>query len=790
MVVSLVRWEPAVALPISADRIAQLGGSDFRRDMLKAALQAAFAVLLHRQAGVPDVAFVVDGGHAVSFAFTPNTTFDAVLAQATGGRREIPDSAALRITFGSDKRQSAAAGQTDLEVQLTHAPDGLQCGWSSSSGMYDRAALERLAAQYARILAAAGAQSSAPVARFSLLTEHERMQVLDLGRGPRTDYDRDAPVHEHFARQAARTPDAVAVIDAQRTILYGDLDRQANRLANYLRTAGAGPGTSIGVAFERSIALPATLLAILKVGAAYVPLDMSYPAERIAFMIADANIIFVVVEHESEAGALPAALRVVALDTIATTVDGNSDSAPAHDCSAETPAYMMYTSGSTGRPKGVVVRHRGITRLVRATNYIDVVPQDTFAHVAPLAFDASTFEIWAPLLNGARLAIPRCGLLSIDDLGQFVERFGVTTMWLTASLFARMADRELPSFGGLRRMLTGGAVVSPSHALRFLAAYPHCRLANGYGPTENTTFSTWYEISSPQAIGATLPIGRPIGNSSAYVLDAYLEPVPIGATGEIWVGGDGVAIGYANLPALSAERFVPDPFSDIPGGMLYRTGDRAQLSADGCIAFLGRADDQVKINGFRIELGEIEAALASEPGVRDAAVIVSADTAGDKRLVAYVVPGRAAPLREAELRAALRTKLPAFMVPHQIRVVDSVPLHPSGKIDRVALANIAFTACDASGSSPRVTGRQDSTESAIADIWCEVLDERAAPGRDVNFFDAGGDSLRLLRMQTLLNERFGIALNVVDLFENTTIAQLERSIASLTIAKHNGAPSR
>jgi acyl-coenzyme A synthetase/AMP-(fatty) acid ligase/aryl carrier-like protein len=369
-----------------------------------------------------------------------------------------------------------------------------------------------------------------------------------------------------------------------------------------------------------------------------------------------------------------------------------------------------------------------------------------------------------------------------------VERFGVTTMWLTASLFARVADRELSSFRGVRCLLAGGAVLSPSHVARFLAAYPHCRLANGYGPTENTTFSTWHDISAPLPAGASVPIGRPIANSSAYVLDASLKPVPIGAVGDVWVGGDGVAIGYANLGALTAERFVPDPFSDIPDAMLYATGDRARLSAEGILEYLGRTDDQVKINGFRIELTEVEAALAGLPGVADAAVIATEDSAGDKRLVAHVVAATSVDLDERALRAVLRAQLPAYLVPHRIRVVADLPRHPSGKVDRVALARSGATiADDAHSSLAPAPPRPDSAESAIVTIWCDVLGERTAPAFDVNFFDAGGDSLNLLTMQTRLNERFGIALNVVDLFENTTIAQLERLIAGITRAKQIGA---
>ena len=614
------------------------------------------------------------------------------------------------------------------------------------------------------------------------MTPAERTHVLELGRGPRTPYEADATVHEQFTRQAERTPNAVAVLAAHGSTTYRELDRQADQLAKHLRAAGARPGTTIGVAFERSLALPAALLAILKTGAAYVPLDMSYPRERLAFMMADAGVVLVLADTESGAGALGDGTRVLVLEHAA-GIDLHDDDSVPPDTTGDSPAYIMYTSGSTGHPKGVVARHRGITRLVRNTNYLDVAPHDTFAQIAPLAFDASTFEIWAPLLNGARLAIPRPGLLSIDDLGDFVESFGVTTMWLTASLFARVVERELPSFSGVRRLLAGGAVVSPTHAKRFVELYPRCRLAAGYGPTENTTFSTWCELPSAQAIGAAVPLGRPLANSTAYILDADLQPVRAGAIGELCVGGAGVAAGYANLPELTAERFVRDPYAAEAGAMLYRTGDRARFRPDGVIEFHGRADDQVKISGYRIELGEIEATLAAHPGIREAAVVVTPDRNGEKLLVAYAVAAVAAAIDEAALRRFIRDKLPAYMVPHEIRIVAALPLHPSGKIDRAGLTLAAALPrvqpqLNPAAIAPRTVKASGNTAAMIADIWRDALGTRQTPGPDVNFFDAGGDSLRLLRMHALLNERFGLALNIVDLFDNTTIAQLERLIAA------------
>jgi acyl-CoA synthetase (AMP-forming)/AMP-acid ligase II/acyl carrier protein len=373
-------------------------------------------------------------------------------------------------------------------------------------------------------------------------------------------------------------------------------------------------------------------------------------------------------------------------------------------------------------------------------------------------------------------------LLSIDELGATVERLGATTMWLTASIFAHVVEAGLPSMRGLRQLLTGGSAGSPQHMVRFLELYPACRLIAGYGPTENTTFSTTFDLSSPAAIGTNPPIGRPIANSSAYVLDDALALVPLGTIGELCVGGDGVAAGYLNLPNETAARFVPDPFALESGALMYRTGDRARMRVDGVIEFLGRTDDQVKINGFRIELGEIEAVLKTHPGVRDAAVVVVERSVGEKSLSAHVVPAVGVDIDEAALRGYLRAKLPAYLVPPRIAIRAALPLHPSGKIDRVALAQSATPVAAARPVAPpqAPSARPSPTQikRVVSDIWSELLDEAVAPDPHTNFFDAGGDSIRLLRLQTLLNERLAANITVLDLFEFTTIERIATFVAN------------
>lgn len=548
-------------------------------------------------------------------------------------------------------------------------------------------------------------------------------------------------------------PDAIAVRSSGETLSYAQLDRRAGQLAAYLQARGVVSGTAVGVAIDRSISLPIALLGILACGAAYVPIDTSAGPLRRKQVIDDAGIAFVITAGASESfdgsGAELIDLERDAADIAIDRVWSAPQLAPT------SLAYIMYTSGTTGRPKGVAVEHRAIVRLVRGTDYVSITPDDVVLQFAPSAFDASTFEIWAPLLNGATLAIAPPGALSLGDLGASLASFGVTTLWLTAPLFRMMVETELPAFRGLRTMITGGDVVSPAHARRFLEAAPRCRLVNGYGPTENTTFSCAHVVTPADDFTQPLPIGRPIANSAAYVLDEAREPVAVGVAGELYVGGDGLAREYVNLPELTAERFVRNPFA-ADGTRLYRTGDRARVRADGVIEFLGRSDRQVKIRGFRVELDDIEAALNTHPGVQHAAVVVE-DRAAEKSLVAIVAPIPGAKLDEAGLRTHARATLPASMVPHRFSIEAALPTLTSGKIDRNALRPVFGRRSPASG-----------TQAAVDALWSALL-ETAAFGPDDNFFDAGGDSVLLLALHARLRAAFAVDLGVTELFAATTI---------------------
>jgi amino acid adenylation domain-containing protein len=759
---------------------------------LSAILSAALATLLHRYSGA--VEFCIGSVRAadrivLQVDFSGDPTYAQLLAQTklVASAPVDPSSHDFSTTFalrsGEPARPSRDFGlPCDVALTAFAQVHRVTLLWAFNAELFERPRIERMAAHYLQLLAAVTADPDLQASRAPMMGVGERSRLITLGRGESRSYERDETVHELYARQARQTPGVVALAADGTTLTYEELDVRSNRLANYLRSLGVGPGASVGIALDRTVELPVGLLGILKAGAAYVPLDLSYPPERLRFITGDASLEVIVSDAASSGRLATCGARIVAVDAEGPAIAAQSSQTPHVERSLDAVAYIIYTSGSTGRAKGVAVQHRGVVRLVRNTNFIDVRADDVFLQFAPVAFDASTLEIWGPLLNGARLAVPVPGHFSIEELAETIEAFGVTTMWLTTTLFARVVESKARGFGNLRCLLTGGDVVSPTHARRFLEKYPACRLINGYGPTENTTFSTTYEVPSLEAIAGTVPIGKPIAHSSAYVLDRHMEPLPIGIPGELWVGGDGVARGYIGLDELTAERFVRDPFSDDARARLYRTGDRARSRADGVLEFLGRTDNQVKIRGFRIELGEIESRLRAHERVGNAAVVVT-EQSGDKTLVAFVVSARGASIDERGLRLWLAEKLPAFMIPHRFVILDRLPEHASGKLDRIALTQTAAgllrpvaierVATPLEPVTPARAVRSGAElQIAIGGLWRDALGLDASPNIDANFFDAGGDSLLLLTVHRCLKEKLQISIGVMDLFEHTTIRAL------------------
>ncbi|HEY0077693.1 MAG TPA: amino acid adenylation domain-containing protein, partial [Pyrinomonadaceae bacterium] len=511
------------------------------------------------------------------------------------------------------------------------------------------------------------------------------------------------------------------------------------------------------------------MLGVLKAGAAYVPLDPTYPAQRLAFMLADTQARVVVSQSKWTEKLPVSSASIIRLDTEATLIARESAENLRVEVSAENLANVIYTSGSTGTPKGVCVLHRGVVRLVKENETVDAFTDDeVLMQAAPLAFDASTLEIWGSLLNGGRLVVMASELASLEEIGRTIRERRVTTLWLTAGLFHLMMDERPEDLCGLRQMFAGGDVLSVAHVRRFLQASPSTNFVNGYGPTENTIFTTIERMRGEAKLESTVPIGRPVSNTTVYILDEHLRPVPCGVVGELYTGGDGLARGYLKRPELTAERFIPNPFGEAGGERLYRTGDLARYLEDGRIEFLGRRDEQVKVRGFRIELGEIEAALKKHEEVREASVVAREDAPGERRLVAYVVARDASEPDVKELREFLRVRLPDYMIPSAFVLLDALPLTPNGKIDKRALpAPEEFDAAtEGSFLAPRT-----EVEELLSRLWEEVLSVERVGVRD-DFFTLGGHSLLATRLVSRIRESFGVELPLRSLFESPTVGEL------------------
>jgi len=571
---------------------------------------------------------------------------------------------------------------------------------------------------------------------------------------------RETPVHRLFEVVAERNPQAQAVLwdgpVGGEALSYGELDRWANRLARRLRAQGVGPETAVVLDLERSPELVVAMLAVLKAGGFYVPLDAADPVERRAWILADIAT-----------GSAP--VHIGREEVMAAEEPGRADGGLDVPVNALDLAYVIYTSGSTGQPKGVAVPHRAIVRLVVNTNYLRLGPGDRVAHMSNTAFDAATVEVWGPLLNGAALVvIPREVVLSPATLGAEYGRWGIAVAFFTTSLFNEVVREAPASLVGVRDLVVGGEAASPRRMREARAAMPEQRLLNGYGPTESTTLATWHRVEAVPEGAASIPIGLPIANTRVHLVDRDLRPVPVGAPGELCIAGDGLARGYLHRPDHTAERFVPDPFAAGGGERLYRTGDLALRRADGVLEFLGRTDAQVKLRGFRIEPGEIEAALAQAPGVQECAVVVKGEDEG-RRLVAWLaLEEGAAP----DLRGFLRQRLPEAMIPSAFAILDALPRTPSGKIDRRALeAMEPMTPMD--GSETTFEAPRTPVEEIVAGAWGQVLG-RERVGRDDDFFDLGGHSLLASRVLSRLRGPLGVDLSLRDFFQEPTVAGLAR----------------
>ena len=663
----------------------------------------------------------------------------------------------------------------DLTLMLEEDNGEVQGCLEYSTDLFCSDTARQIASHFVRLLEEAAAHPELPIASLRWMSEDEQKQLIAWNR-PMTPYPHEKSITRLFEEVAKSRGDAVALIWKAEQLGYAALNAKANQVAYYLKSLGVGPEVMVGICMERSPAMMIGILGILKAGGCYVPLDPYYPQERLQFMLEDAGIRVLLTE-ENLRGRLPeAAARTVCLEQAGKLIDLQSAANLESSAYAENLAYLMYTSGSTGRPKGVGITHRNIARLVRNTEYAEFGDSETFLQFAPISFDASTFEIWGALLNGGRLALFSGDVHSLENLEQNLSRHAVTTLWLTAGLFHLVAEEQIDSLMGVRQLLAGGDVLRPAAVKRVLDLLPDCRLINGYGPTEGTTFSCCYSVDRSDEIRTSVPIGRAIANTQAYVLDEWMQPVPVGVPGELYIGGDGLAREYWNRPELTAERFIPDGLSGEAGRRLYRTGDRARNLRDGNIEFLGRADTQVKIRGFRVEVEEIEAVLRQEPGVRHCAVLVRDDTSGEKRLVGYIVPQhQASPRNSAQLREYLKSKLPEYMVPTVFQWLEQLPLSPNGKLDRKSLPEPETSEIESTHSddSPLTV-----TEERVRAVWSSVLDIGEIHRSD-NFFELGGHSLSASRAVFELRRAFKCSLPVSTIFEFPTLQGISGQIELL-----------
>jgi len=674
------------------------------------------------------------------------------------------------------KQQQSRTERFKLKLCCVRVDTWLQAEIEYDPRLYERATVERMAGHYVQFVSSAVERPEAMVSQLNLLTERERQQLIVEWNQTTAEYPRQICVHELFEAQVERTPDATAVVFEDEQLTYRELNRRANQLAHYLQARGVGPEVLVGIMMERSVAMVVGLLGILKAGGAYVPLDATYPRERLAFMLEDAAVPVLLTEQRLMESLPTSEARIVCLDTDWQEIAEQSTESPKSGAGAENLAYVIYTSGSTGKPKGVMIIHRGLVNYLSwcTKEYRVAEGGGTLVH-SPLGFDLTVTSVFSPLLVGQRLVLIREDQ-GIDSLGAALHREGdFSLIKLTPSHLEVLAQQlSATEVAGRTRALIIGGEALVGESISFWQKHaPETRIINEYGPTETVVGCCVYEAASGTNITGAVPIGRPIANTHLYVLDSYMNPLPIGVSGELYIGGDGVARGYLNRPELTAETFVKHPFNAEAEARLYKTGDLARYLPDGNLEFLGRIDDQVKLRGFRIELGEIEAVLNQHATVRDAVVMVREDEPGDKRLVAYVVAAQneAAPTL-SELRSFLSEKLPEYMAPSAYVVLDGIPLTPNGKVDRRALPAPDEARSELAGE---YVGPRTELEAEVAGIWAEVLKVERV-GIDDNFFELGGHSLLVTQVISRLRKSLQVELPLRALFESPTVAALAEGI--------------
>jgi arthrofactin-type cyclic lipopeptide synthetase C len=668
----------------------------------------------------------------------------------------------LEAVAGADE-----VAKFDLTLTLGEVNGVIRGSLNYATALFDESTIRRYVGYFQRLLEAMVGDDRAVLEHVPLLAAEERQRLLVEFNATARDYPQTLTVHGVFQQQAAAHPKAVAAVHGAQSLSYFELNAQANRLAHHLIGQGVQPGDHVAILLPRSLELLVAQLAIAKCAAAYVPLDIHAPSERQAFMIEDCRAAALLTLSGE---VIDYAAPRIDLDRL--TLNGQPTHNPNLVQSSESLAYIMYTSGSTGTPKGVMVPHRGIGRLLLNNGYADFNAQDRVVFASNPAFDASTMDIWGPLLNGGRVVIiDHQTLLDPQAFGRELNASGATILFVTTALFNQYVQLIPQALKGLRILLCGGERGDPAAFRTLLAEAPELRIVHCYGPTETTTYATTFEVQAVAENAESVSIGGPISNTQVYVLDAHQQPVPMGVTGELYIGGQGVALGYLNRADLTAEKFIRDPFSDKPGALLYRTGDLARWLAPGQLDCVGRNDDQVKIRGFRIELGEIESRLLNCAGIKEAVVLARRDAQDATRLVAYFT-AHEGQLDSVELHAQLSARLPEYMLPTAWVQLEALPLNNNGKIDRKALPAPTQAAMLSRVYVAPVTALEEN----LARIWAGLLQVKQV-GRHDNFFELGGHSLLAMRMLSQVRQQLDVELTLAELFANPELAAVAQVLS-------------
>lgn len=637
---------------------------------------------------------------------------------------------------------------------------------------FEEAAVKRMLGHIEIILENFKKSPSMSIIDIPYLTVKEKRQILIEWNSTETKYPRNSSIHDLFEEQVRMRPHETAISFVGKSLSYNELNNKANILAKYLASVGVKCETKVGFCIDRSLELIIVIMAILKAGGAYVPLDPEYPQERLDYMIDDIAATTVIIQKKWKDTLRPKNSKIIFLEDVITSENKEEENLN-NAVRADNLAYVMYTSGSTGRPKGIEVTHRSVVRLVKNTNFANFNNKEVFLLYAPISFDASTLEIWGALLNGGKIIICPPSQLSPKELGDIIKINNVTFVWLTAGLFHNIVEQNIECLNSVKQLFSGGDVLYPSAVKKVVSEIDDVCMINGYGPTENTTFTCCYPMRKGVRIGKTVPIGRPISNTKVYILDRYMNPVPIGIHGELYAAGDGLARGYLNRPDLTREAFLPNPFLESKNSIMYKTGDLVRYFPDGNIEFLGRIDNQVKLRGYRIELGEIEAVITMYDDVSQAAVILREDKQGSKTLIAYFTLKSNKIHMENELRKYLERKLPQYMIPHFFIKLEQFPLNSNGKIDRNALPSPKDIVIE----NKAYVGPRNELERQIVEIWEKIICVKKI-SIDDKFNEVGGDSLMAVILFSELERLTGKNMPLSTLLHAPTVRELASEFAN------------